>query len=470
MSGRSPAGDLLALLGRWGVTHLVGVPDNTSAPLFDVSAFRSGGAEMGGGERQEVPAIRKGEGPHKSRPRLLRVTREGEGVALAAGLWLGGGVGVVVMQNTGLLESGDALRGTASRMGVPLLLLVTCRGFASARSMGLDPLEAEIRRRELTCEAVDSVALMTAPTLRAWGIPWEHWRDPADLGPVVRAWERAQEEERPVAVLVEVELGAGEGKEEGREEARARPMGRTDRLWSGGEERVSSHGRPPAPEGASLGPTWRCGGRGSARMSKDDLLLPLLRRRTDEVVVTSMGITRPWGRISHHDLDFASADSAMGHTADLALGIALAHPSRKVICLNGDGSMLMNLGTLVTAAEAQAENYVLFVLENGTYEITGNQPIPGAGRVDFAGLASACGFRRVYSVSSRGDLEALLPGILSEPGPTFVHVRLAPGSEGPIRRSRGEASRYLQVSLAEWSRQFRRALAERAVGMHSGRC
>jgi len=56
------------------------------------------------------------------------------------------------------------------------------------------------------------------------------------------------------------------------------------------------------------------------------------------------------GKRSHVDLDFASADSAMGHTADLALGIALARPERKVICLNGDGSMLMTLGTLVTAA------------------------------------------------------------------------------------------------------------------------
>jgi len=52
-----------------------------------------------------------------------------------------------------------------------------------------------------------------------------------------------------------------------------------------------------------------------------------------------MSVTRPWGRLSSHDLDFASADSAMGHTADLALGIALAQPARKVICLNGDGSM-----------------------------------------------------------------------------------------------------------------------------------
>ncbi|HCK60195.1 MAG TPA: thiamine pyrophosphate-binding protein, partial [Gemmatimonadetes bacterium] len=61
-----------------------------------------------------------------------------------------------------------------------------------------------------------------------------------------------------------------------------------------------------------------------------------------------MSVVRPWGILSDSDLDFASADSAMGHAADLALGLALAQPARKVVCVNGDGSMLMSLGTLAT--------------------------------------------------------------------------------------------------------------------------
>ena len=194
-------------------------------------------------------------------------------------------------------------------------------------------------------------------------------------------------------------------------------------------------------------------------LTKDQLLLPLAARRQDEVVVTSMGVTRPWGRISNHDLDFASADSAMGHTADLALGIALAQPSRRVICLNGDGSMLMNLGTLVTIAESGATNLVLFVLENGTYEITGNQPIPGAGRVDFPGLARASGFPRVYSFNRDVGYEATLPELLTVDGPVFVGVGMERGSEGPISRSSREESRYLQTSLAQWAREFRKAIA-----------
>ncbi|MBT8395720.1 MAG: thiamine pyrophosphate-binding protein [Gemmatimonadetes bacterium] len=194
-------------------------------------------------------------------------------------------------------------------------------------------------------------------------------------------------------------------------------------------------------------------------LTKDQLLRPLAAQRRDEVVVTCMGVTRPWGRISNHDLDFASADSAMGHTADLALGIALAQPSRKVICLNGDGSMLMNLGTLVTIVGSDARNLVLFVLENGTYEITGNQSVPGAGKVDFPGLARASGFPRVYSFNRDVGYEAALPEILSIDGPVFVGVGMEKGSEGPISRSEREEARYLKTSLAHCAKEFQRAIA-----------
>lgn len=200
-------------------------------------------------------------------------------------------------------------------------------------------------------------------------------------------------------------------------------------------------------------------------LTKDELLRPLAKLRTDEVVVTCMGVTRPWGRLSDHDLDFASADSAMGHTADLALGIALAQPLRRVLCLNGDGSMLMSLGILATIVEAGAKNLVLFVLENGTYEITGNQPIPGAGRIDFGGMARAAGFPRVYDLAWASDFETVLPAILSKEGPIFVTVQMEQGSEGPISRSWAEEARYLKTSLADWSRSFRRAITGGAAGL-----
>ena len=94
---------------------------------------------------------------------------------------------------------------------------------------------------------------------------------------------------------------------------------------------------------------------------KEECLQLIANHRTDEVVVTTMGTTVPWGKISTHPLDYASVGSAMGHAADFALGIALAKPDKKVIVLNGDGSMLMCLGTLatITALNTPPLNYLL---------------------------------------------------------------------------------------------------------------
>ena len=195
-------------------------------------------------------------------------------------------------------------------------------------------------------------------------------------------------------------------------------------------------------------------------MTKDELLTPLLRLRADQVVVTTMGLVRPWGRLSRHALDFASADSAMAHAADFALGIALARPERTVICLNGDGSMLMSLGTLVTIVESGARNLVLLVAENGTYEVTGNQRIPGAGRVDFAAMARGAGFPRAERFADASTYAAALPALLRSPGPSCVVVDVEPGDEAPLGRGPGQDVACLRPSLAESARALRGALAD----------
>ncbi|MCH8963302.1 MAG: thiamine pyrophosphate-binding protein [Bacteroidetes bacterium] len=191
-------------------------------------------------------------------------------------------------------------------------------------------------------------------------------------------------------------------------------------------------------------------------LTKTQVLEPLARLRTDEVVVATMSVVRPWAQLSDSDLDFASADSAMGHAADLALGIAMAQPRRRVLCLNGDGSMLMSLGTLVTIIASGVRNLILFVIDNGTYEITGNQPTPGA--VDFVAMAQAAGFRRAYRFDEADAYEAALPDLLCGDGPVFACLHVEPGQEGPISRSTAEEARYLKTSLADWSRTLRAAL------------
>src|SRR5215471_14624440 len=152
-------------------------------------------------------------------------------------------------------------------------------------------------------------------------------------------------------------------------------------------------------------------------LTKDEFIAPLAKRRTNEIVITSMGLVRPWAGYSDHVLDFAVADSAMGHSADFALGIALAQPRHIVICLNGDGSMLMSLGTLVTIAQTGAKNFVLFVIQNECYEITGHQAVPGAKQIDYVLLARGSGIKRTYFFDEAQEYSKALPLLLDGDGP-----------------------------------------------------
>src|SRR5213078_337152 len=115
--------------------------------------------------------------------------------------------------------------------------------------------------------------------------------------------------------------------------------------------------------------------------------------------------------------------SAMGHGPGLALGLALACPGRGVIVVNGDGSMLMSLGSLVTLAAHPADVY-LIVMDNALYEVTGGQRTAGSGRADFAALARAAGIPRVYAFDSLTAWDQGAAEALTGPGPVVVHLKV----------------------------------------------
>src|ERR1700751_3929382 len=131
-------------------------------------------------------------------------------------------------------------------------------------------------------------------------------------------------------------------------------------------------------------------------MTQREALEALAAPRGEHVVITAMGSVGIWPDLSDTPLDFAYIPSAMGQAPALGLGLALAQPERGVIVVNGDGCMLMSLGSLGTIAHHPANLYLL-IIDNGHYEVTGGQPTAGAGHTDFAGLASAAGIQRVYS-------------------------------------------------------------------------
>lgn len=173
---------------------------------------------------------------------------------------------------------------------------------------------------------------------------------------------------------------------------------------------------------------------GSDRMSAREALIAVHQARRDEdIVITTMSPARDWMTLPQHPRDLVLVPSAMSHATSIGLGLALAQPERRVIVCNGDGSMLMNLGSLVSIVAARATNLIVLVFENGTYEVTGSQRVPGAGVVDYAGLARGAGFGAVYEFSNLGQWRQDVSAVLERPGPTFVVLRVDPvlGIPGP---------------------------------------
>lgn len=158
-------------------------------------------------------------------------------------------------------------------------------------------------------------------------------------------------------------------------------------------------------------------------MSQRQALEVLAANRGRRIVVTTMTAVGIWPELSDTPLDFAYMPSAMGHGPGLALGLALAHPERGVIVVNGDGSMLMNLGSLATLAAHPADVY-LVILDNGLYEVTGGQATAGAGRADFTALARAAGIPRVYSFDTLDAWRAGAAESLSGAGPVVVCIKV----------------------------------------------
>jgi sulfopyruvate decarboxylase subunit beta len=160
-------------------------------------------------------------------------------------------------------------------------------------------------------------------------------------------------------------------------------------------------------------------------MTSLDCLTALARHVTGEDIVLPVYSTAfDWIAIRPHPLNYL-AHGAMGLASSHGLGLALGRPDRRVIVLDGDGSLLMNLGSLVTIAEAAPPNFIHFVCENGTYEANGGHPIPQRGRIDFSGFARAAGYRSVHAFSDLKIFEQQVGAVLAEQGPVFVDLKVA---------------------------------------------
>jgi thiamine pyrophosphate-dependent acetolactate synthase large subunit-like protein len=114
----------------------------------------------------------------------------------------------------------------------------------------------------------------------------------------------------------------------------------------------------------------------------------------------------------------------MGAAAAFGLGIALAQPARPVIVIDGDGSLLMQLGSLATIAGAAPKNFYHFVVVNGVYETSGYQPTPASERIDFATMARGAGYQQAFDFDDIAVLRERLPAVMQQAGPVLVALRV----------------------------------------------
>jgi thiamine pyrophosphate-dependent acetolactate synthase large subunit-like protein len=163
-------------------------------------------------------------------------------------------------------------------------------------------------------------------------------------------------------------------------------------------------------------------------IERSEFLAAMAARRTDEIVVYTMSTCIEWPQLSDSPLNFY-VGGAMGYASSVALGIALARPDRRVWVFDGDGSLLMNLGSTATLPAVGASNLVHFVMRNGVYQLTARVPTPDRGVVHFEHVARGAGHRRTARVADLTELGAALDGDAS---PTFVEVLVRPAEPAPM--------------------------------------
>jgi sulfopyruvate decarboxylase subunit beta len=164
-------------------------------------------------------------------------------------------------------------------------------------------------------------------------------------------------------------------------------------------------------------------------MKRDACFRALAHHLTDEIVLPVYSSAFDWMEIAPRALNYYSF-GAMGLGSSCALGLALGQPRRRVIVLDGDGSLLMNFGTLVTIGAVQPKNFIHFVGHNGSYEANGGHPIPH-GDVDFGGMAQAAGYARCLAFDEMSAFEKAVGGLLQQDGPTFVVLHVEKGALSP---------------------------------------
>ena len=332
---------------------------------------------------------------HGGRDRHLITANEGNAVALAMGYHMATGkVAAVYMQNSGLGNTVNPLTSLADPAvyKVPMLLVVGWRG-----EPGFKDEPQHVKQGQVTIDQ-----------LQVLGVP--HWVLDADSNVeevLDAAFAKMKETNAPVALVVRKDTFA------------------KYKSKSGGPA-VSDMGREEALD--------RLLGLCDAR----DLIVSTTGKTSREVFELR-------NKRGEKQRDFLTV-GGMGHTSSIALGVAIGQPDRRVVCLDGDGSLLMHMGAMPVVAQYQPKKFVHVLLNNGAHESVGGQATASA-TIDYEKLAGAVGYTG-YAVAS--DLEGIAVAwkkLEGASGPVLLEVRIKCGSRDDLGRPTSTAEQNKQAFM-----------------------
>jgi len=316
--------------------------------------------------------------------RNVTTSNEGSAIALAAGHYLATGeVALVYMQNSGLGNAVNPLTSLADEevYGIPMLLMIGWRGEPGKKD---EPQHVKMGKVQL-------------PVLEALGVGYSVLpdADEAAAATLEAALEDATQNCRPHAIVVR----------------------------KGTFEKYTLRNTVPVPylmtrEEAIAGFV--------AGAKSTDLIISTTGKPSRELFETREA------REEKHDCDFLTVGS-MGHSSQIALGVALQRPERQVYCLDGDGALIMHMGGLATIASLAPPNFRHVVLNNGAHDSVGGQPTVGF-QIDICRVASACGYKSVFRVDSEQELEGTLHAFRQAEGPALVEIRITTGARADLGR------------------------------------
>jgi phosphonopyruvate decarboxylase len=193
------------------------------------------------------------------------------------------------------------------------------------------------------------------------------------------------------------------------------------------------------------------------KLTREEAIETVLKFTTkdDAVVCTTGKASRELyeARIRSHEVgraDFLTV-GAMGHSSQIALGVALQKKDRKVFCIDGDGALLMHMGSFATIGRLSPKNFIHVMINNGAHESVGGQDT-GAFEIDWQNIAKACGYKKTFSLESKSEIEVLN---LKEAfdGPIFIEIKVSQGSRKDLGRPKStpieNKNQFMQVLLKD---------------------